>query len=96
MMGMSIEVRCADKYEAQKMASMILVKKSLQTYIDAILDIIENEMVVSLKDKSAHSLVMYDKQEAETLAGYMQSVFDGSHKITAADVSGDVIRISKG
>lgn len=95
MRRMSIEVRCADKYEAQKIASMILVKKSLQTYIDAILDIIENEMVVSLKDKSAHSLVMYDGQEAESLAGYMQSVLDGVHRVTAADVSDDVIRISK-
>lgn len=92
---MSIEIRCADKYEAQKIASMILVKKSLQTYIDAILDIIENEMVVSLKDKSAHSLVMYDRQEAEALAGYMQSVLDGVHRITTVDVSGDIIQISK-
>ena len=33
---MSIEIRCADRYEAQKIASMILVKKSLQTYIDAL------------------------------------------------------------
>ena len=92
---MNIEIRCADRYEAQKIASMILVKKSLQTYIDAILDIIENEMVVSLKDKSAHSLVMYDRQEAEALAGYMQSVLDGVHRITAADVSGDIIQLSK-
>ena len=52
-------------------------------------------MVVSLKDKSAHSLVMYDRQEAEALAGYMQSVLDGVHRITAADVSGDIIQISK-
>lgn len=92
---MNIEVRCADKYEAQKIASMILVKKSLQTYVDAILDIIGNEMVVSLKDKSAHSLVMYDGREAEALAGYMQSVLEGVHRVTAANVSDDVIRISK-
>lgn len=92
---MNIEVRCADKYEAQKIASMILVKKSLLTYVDTILDIIGNEMVVSLKDKSAHSLVMRDGHEAEALAGYLQSVLEGVHRVTAADVSGEVIRISK-
>ena len=95
MMETTIRIRCADKYEAQKVSSMVLVKKSPQTYISAILDIIDNEMVVSLQDKSAHSLVLYDGQEAEALAGYLQSVLDGVHRITSAETLDDTVQMTK-
>ena len=95
-METTIRIRCADKYEAQKVSSMVLVKKkSPQTYISAILDIIGNEMVVSLQDKSAHSLVLYDEREAEALAGYLQSVLEGAHRITSAEAQGDILRMAK-
>ncbi len=95
-MRASIRVRCADKYEAQKLASMILIKKSLQTYITSVLDIIDNEMIVMLQDKSAHSLVLHDGSEAEALAGYLQDVLEGDKRITQADIiEQDVVYISK-
>lgn len=93
MTTLSIKIRCADKYEALKLASMALVHK--QTYIDSVLDIIDNEVVVSLRDKSAHSIVVYDGMEAEALAGYLQSVLCGPHMIQVAAASGDVVYMEK-
>lgn len=90
-----ITVRCADKYEALKLASMVLVRKSRQTYIASILDIIENEVVVSLRDKSAHCIVMYDSTEAEALAAYMQSILEGADRVEAADAVRDRVALEK-
>ena len=91
----SITVRCADKYEALKLASMALVRKSRQTFIASILDIIGNEVVVSLQDKSAHCIVMYSNAEAEALAAYMQSILDGIHRVEAADAVHDTVVMEK-
>lgn len=91
----SIRVGCADKYEALKLASMALVHKSRQTYIAAVLDIIGNEVVVSLKDKSAHSIVMRSDVEAERLAAYLQSVLEGAHRVGVAEATGDTVYMEK-
>ena len=91
----SITVRCADKYEALKLASMALVRKSRQTFIASILDIIGNEVVVSLRDKSAHCIVMYSNADAEALAAYMQSVLEGADRVEAADAVRDVVVLEK-
>ncbi|MCE2508715.1 MAG: hypothetical protein J4G04_05380 [Nitrosopumilaceae archaeon] len=74
---------------------MALVHKSRQTYIDAVLDIIGNEVVVSLKDKSAHSIVMRDGVDAERLAAYLQSVLEGAHRVVVAEASGDAVYMEK-
>lgn len=95
MTTIHITVRCADKYEALKLASMALVRKSRQTYIISVLDIIENEVVVSLRDKSAHSIVMYDNAEAEALASYMQSILEGADRVEAADAIHDRVTLEK-
>lgn len=83
-MKLNIKIKCVDKYEAQKLCSMLLVKGD--TYIVFILNIIHNEMIITLKDGSAHSIVLYDYMEAEKLAASMQYVFDGTHYISNAEI----------
>ena len=79
---MKIRVNCQDKYEAQKLASLVFLKESNETFITEILNIVENELVVSLKDKSAHSIMLKDTANVEAFADFLQSVFDKEHKIT--------------
>jgi len=78
---MKIRVSCQDKYEAKKLASLIFLKESKETFIVDVLNIIENEIVVSLKDKSAHSIVFKDVKQTETFADFLQSVIEKEHKI---------------
>ena len=56
-----ITIFCQDKYEAQKFAALIFVKESVETCITEILNVIENEIILSLKDKSAHSVILKDR-----------------------------------
>ncbi len=70
-----------DKYEAQKLASLIFIKDGKETFITKVLNIIENEVVISLKDKSAHSILLEDFKQVESFADFIQSVTDKEHKI---------------
>ena len=52
-----VEIVTDDKYEAQKLASLIFVKEGNETFITEIIDVFETEIVISIKDKSVHSIV---------------------------------------
>lgn len=88
-------MRCRDKYEAQKLASLIFIRDAGETYITGIINVVQEELVVALKDKSAHSVLMYDGCEVERLADFMQSVFDGIHALASTKVAGDAVKITK-
>ena len=93
---MNITVTCEDKYEAQKLASLIFIKDGNETFITGILNVIKNELVVSLKDKSAHSILLEDESNVEKFADFAQSVIDKEHQITSTKVVGNQVEIVKG
>ncbi|EGG41063.1 hypothetical protein Nlim_1869 [Candidatus Nitrosarchaeum limnium SFB1] len=93
---MKIRISCDGKYEAQKLSSLLFIKDSNETYIKAILNIVENEVVVALKDKSAHSVLLKNETHVEIFADFIQSVIDNEHKILSTEVFGEDIEIVKG
>ncbi len=93
---MKVRVSCEDKYECQKLASLIFIKDSNETYITKILNIVENEVVMELKDKSAHSVVLKDKYQVEIFADFIQSVLEKKHKIISTDIFEQDIEMVKG
>jgi hypothetical protein len=74
-------ILCQDKYEAQKLASLIFVNETKETYITEILNVIENEIILSIKDKSAHSIILKDKNQVLLFTDFIQSVIEKKHKI---------------
>lgn len=92
---MKKRIVCEDKYEAQKLASLIYVKDNNETFITGILEIIENELIISLKDKSAHSILLKDRSEAESFADFIQSVVEKINRISDTRVIENVIEITK-
>jgi len=93
---MKIRISCDGKYEAQKLSSLLFIKDSNETYITAILNIIDNELVVALKDKSAHSVLLKNETHVEIFADFIQSVIDKEHKIISTTIFGEDIEIVKG
>ena len=91
-----ITIFCQDKYEAQKLAGLIFVKESMETCVTEILNVIENEVVLSLKDKSAHSVMLKDDNQAVNFVDYFQSVVEKKHKITDTRIIDNVVKITKG
>lgn len=92
---MKRKIVCEDEYEAQKLASLIYIKDNKETFITGILEIIENELVIYLKDKSAHSILLKDRQEAESFADFIQSVLEHKSQITDTEISGNTLGITK-
>ena len=91
-----ITIFCQDKYEAQKLAGLIFVKESMETYITEILNVIENEIVLSVKDKSAHSVILKDDNQVVNFVDFIQSVVEKKHKITDTQIIDNVVKITKG
>ena len=92
---MKKRIICEDKYEAQKLSSLIYVKDNKETFVTGILEIIDNEIIVSLKDKSAHSVLLKDKSEAESFADFIQSVVEQTSRITNTEVIENIVEITK-
>ena len=87
---------CQDKYESQKLASLIFVKEGHETFITEILNVFDNEVVFSIKDKSAHSGLLRDKNQVEIFIDFIQSIIDKKHKILDTTTNDDVVKIFKG
>ena len=92
---MKVRVSCDDKYEAQKLSSLLFIKDANETFITAILNIVGNELVVALKDKSAHSVLLKDEAQVEIFADFIQSVIDKEHKIVSTVIFGQDVEIVK-
>ena len=90
-----ITIFCQDKYEAQKFAALIFVKESMETCITEILNVIENEIVLSVKDKSAHSVILKDDNQVVNFVDFIQSVVEKKHKITDTKLIDNVVKITK-
>ena len=92
---MKTDIVCDDEYEAQKLMSLIFIKEDKETYISGILNIIKNEIIISLKDKSAHSILLKDEENVEKFADFIQSVIDKEHNLASTRMIKSVIEITK-
>ena len=91
----SANIVCQDKYESKKLASLIFVKEGNETFITEILNVFDNEVVFSIKDKSAHSVLLKDKAQVEIFIDFIQSIVDKNHKILDAVTNDEIVEIFK-
>ena len=91
----SESIVCQDKYESEKLASLIFVKEGRETFITAILNVFDNEVVFSIKDKSAHSVLLRDKEQVEIFIDFIQSIVDKNHKILDTVTNDEIVKIFK-
>ncbi|EGP94353.1 hypothetical protein MY1_1601 [Nitrosarchaeum koreense MY1] len=66
-----------------------------ETFITAILNIFDNEIVVALKDKSAHSILLKDKVDVDVFVDFIQSVIEKEHKIVSTVMLDEYVEIVK-
>ena len=90
-----VTIHCRDKYEAQKLDSLIFVNETKETYVTEILNVVENEIVLSIKDKSAHSVILKDNNQALLFTDFIQSVIEKKHKITDTKIVESTVEIIK-
>jgi hypothetical protein len=91
----AITILCQDKYEAQKLANLIFVNDTKETYVTEILNVVENEVVLSIKDKSAHSVILVDNDQVLVFTDFIQSVIEKKQKIVQTETVGSSVVIVK-
>ena len=90
-----VKIVAEDKYEAQKLASLIFVKEGNETFITEIIDVFGTEIVISIKDKSVHSIVLKDKEQVVKFTDFMQSVIEKKSKIVGTSTDEEQVGIVK-
>ena len=90
-----LEIVAQDKYEAEKLASLIFVKEGNETFITEIIDVFETEIVISIKDKSVHSIVLKDKEQVVKFTDFMQSIIEKQSKIVDTLTNEERVEILK-
>jgi hypothetical protein len=64
---MILKFICEDNYEAEKLSSIFTIQKDGSLYVIEIVKVIENEVIVKLKDGSYHSILLKDPENALNL-----------------------------
>ena len=72
---------CNDTYEAEKLAGLTTVQRDNLTYIYDVANVIENEVVIILKDGSCHSVILKDNNNAMRLRGVIAQIIEGKRTI---------------
>lgn len=85
---------CEDAYEADKLASLMSVQKDGTMWVTGIAAVIKNEVVVQLKDKSSHAVIMKSVEEAEKLRGLLTEVSLGRAAIRTSASTGHTTVVS--
>ena len=68
---------CYDSYETEKLGSMLLPDKDSVHFVIEVIKIVDNEVVLMLKDKSCHAVLMKDNINAVKLREFVRELILG-------------------
>jgi hypothetical protein len=68
---------CLDSYEVEKLGSMLLPDKDSVHFVIEVIKIVDNEVVLMLKDKSCHAVLMKDNMNAVKLREFVRELILG-------------------
>ncbi|MEM2140865.1 hypothetical protein [Nitrososphaera sp.] len=91
---MKFQFECDGRYEAEKLAALVSVQKDGTVYVAGVTAVIGSEVVVKLKDKSSHAVVLKDRKNAERLEALLKSIAAGKSTVVSSDFAGSVAEIS--
>jgi hypothetical protein len=89
----TLKFECDDGYEAEKLASLMAVQKDNSVWVSSIQAVIGNEIVIQLKDKSSHAVLLRDEETVMRLKSFITDVINGKIKIHSSDYIGSVTEI---
>lgn len=70
-----VRFECDDKYEAEKLAWLLGMREDSRNLLQGVAAVVENEIVVILRDRSSHSILMRDHASADRLKAFIEDLF---------------------
>ena len=90
----TVEFECEDRYEAEKLASLMSVQKDNTVWVSRVEAVIGNEIVIQLKDRSSHAVLLKDEQTVMRLKSFLTDLLGGQIKIQSSIYLGSIARIT--
>jgi hypothetical protein len=84
---------CDDKYEAEKLAGF-LAHEDNSNFLHGVAAIFQSEIVITLKDRSSHSIMMKDCNTALRLKSLIEEVLVQKKRISRSNFDGYVTEIT--
>ncbi len=81
----TIKFDCEDPYEAEKLAGLMSVQKDKTVWVSGVDAAVRNEIVIKLKDRSSHAILLRDEETVERLKSFVIGVVDGRIRIHSSD-----------
>jgi hypothetical protein len=81
----TVKFECDDRYEAEKLASLMSVQKDNTVWVSGVIAAVGNEIVIQLKDWSSHAVMLKDEETAVRLKSFVIDVVKGKIKIHSSD-----------
>jgi NADP-dependent 3-hydroxy acid dehydrogenase YdfG len=91
---MKFQFDCDGKYEAEKLAALVSVQKGDTVYVAGVTALVGSEVVIKLKDKSSHAVVLKDRKNAERLEALLKDIASGKATVLSSDFSGSQAEIT--
>ncbi len=85
-------IECEDTYEAEKLAAFFVNQKDDSTLIKTATNW-ENELVLTLGDKSSHCIVLSNELSALKLKTIIYQILVGKAKLSQCKIEGSAIHI---
>lgn len=84
---------CDDKYEAEKLAGFLSIEEDNNIFLYGLANIVQNEVVIILKDRSSHSIMMKDRATAFRLKSLIEEVLLQKKRILGSNFKDYVTEI---
>ena len=84
-MRKSHNIICSDKYEREKLTSLFSVQKDDSIFVMDVENLIDNEIIIKLKDKSCHSITLKNKDNANSLFILIKEIKDGKRRFVSLE-----------
>lgn len=84
-MRKSHNIICSDKYEKEKLTGFFSIQKDDSVFEMDVENLIENEIIVKLKDKSCHSITLKNKDNANTLFILIKEIKNGKRRFVSLE-----------
>ena len=84
-MRKSHNIICSDKYEKEKLTGFFSIQKDDSVFEMDVENLIDNEIIIKLKDKSCHSITLKNKDNANTLFILIKEIKNGKRRFVSLD-----------
>ena len=76
---------CSDKYEREKLTSLFSIQKDDSVFVMDVENLIDNEIIIKLKDKSCHSITLKNKDNANSLFILIKEIKNGKRRFVSLE-----------